>query len=734
LEPGKSCTLTLDGTADGLRVVFTGDALPTQTGHEGMILHTDGENTYWANWPESVGRLSYEYPGPERHRFWRLYGSTAYGGNYTNMAEIELYNSIDEVSWNLDDAVITGAWPAAWYDGNPASVADYGTFTGEVQIDIDFTEDVTKWQGFDTVRMLANPAVLSGAMESRYVEYSDDGVTYTGVLSHLNDPSPFVADVWREWPIDAGTSTFTGFVGFEDETVPFENPNKLLALDAEGRALRLIDPPTSLPPGGTEGYFLGKLSGADGDAGWLAPPEGGGGGGGGSGEVGPHRYWALLGLHASAGDANMQLSGLKVRSTVGGDDLTGITTTSNSEYDSSLTAANLTDGDDGTKWAALGTSASIFIDLGEALPVAEIVLRATSDYGNQAPAHGQIAYSDDGDQWVVISGFGRGGWANGEEYPIAVPTVVASGGGGSGGGLSLEIKSAFWADKAASIHNDNILSPDEARNVITEKGGFVAIHLAANTAAGWGGRVIGDPYVVPAGCTAYVIGGEAIDQHRADPTYHKHRLYNATQSFVCMGFNNTGDGNLMSPSSYNIQWNGTIGFAYGGGAVDLVYPVAGVGGDILQAECSTSGDTNYRSQDATYFIAVIDDATGELLDMGGSGGGGGSSDKLASAKIDCTDPDNPSVVAGVNVASVTKTGTGLYRIAFTNPIDVTNAGIHTGGRWGTNAGRASLTVSVERLTGNDLEPTHVDLSTTNAGTDFDCDGWFSFTVYDVSIP
>lgn len=122
---------------------------------------------------------------------------------------------------------------------------------------------------------------------------------------------------------------------------------------------------------------------------------------------------------------------------------------------------------------------------------------------------------------------------------------------------------------------------------------------------------------------------------------------------------------------------------------------------------------------------------------GGSGGGGGSGTGriLASARINCAVPATPTISGGINVASVTKTGTGLYRITFTTPIDISKAGFNGGGQWADFASRAQMAVGIERASGSGLTTTYVDITTGNlpATGNIDADNWFSFEVYDASV-
>ena len=109
---------------------------------------------------------------------------------------------------------------------------------------------------------------------------------------------------------------------------------------------------------------------------------------------------------------------------------------------------------------------------------------------------------------------------------------------------------------------------------------------------------------------------------------------------------------------------------------------------------------------------------------------------LASGRVDCTDPASPVLVDGINVASVTKTATGMYRVTFENEIDPTIAGFGGNGHWANGfSATALMLLGVERADGRGLDAAGVDISTATtapAGQLFDCDDWFSFEVYDVT--
>jgi hypothetical protein len=117
-------------------------------------------------------------------------------------------------------------------------------------------------------------------------------------------------------------------------------------------------------------------------------------------------------------------------------------------------------------------------------------------------------------------------------------------------------------------------------------------------------------------------------------------------------------------------------------------------------------------------------------------GGGGGSRILAAARVDCTDPLNPVLVDGTNVASIARTATGMYHVTFENAIDPSIAGFNGGGAWANGfSSSALLWVGIERADGRGLDATGVDISTASsspAGQLFDADGWFSFELYDVT--
>lgn len=205
------------------------------------------------------------------------------------------------------------------------------------------------------------------------------------------------------------------------------------------------------------------------------------------------------------------------------------------------------------------------------------------------------------------------------------------------------------------------------------------------------------------------------------------------------------------PSSFNVEWSDDNGLTWHIEWTETAPGFTSGGQTLLFANPNTEEETHYYP---THLRALNDidwgagptngqvmvwDQTEQKFKPGtieggsGGGGGGGSSNILASARINCPD-DIPEVAAGINVASVTKTGTGKYRVTFTSPIDITKAGFHGGGHWGTSDSRALMFVGIDRQDSPGLSTTFVDISLLDPGTDtyYNTNTWFSFTIYDVS--
>jgi F5/8 type C domain-containing protein len=214
-----------------------------------------------------------------------------------------------------------------------------------------------------------------------------------------------------------------------------------------------------------------------------------------------------------------------------------------------------------------------------------------------------------------------------------------------------------------------------------------------------------------------------------------------------------GNGLAGSPKAFDVQWSedgvtwttewsiADAGFTAEGQLLTFTSPIVSENVNYYPVLLNALNDVDTASTPPTDGQALAwDDAAQQWIPTtiegggGGGGGGGGAGNVLASARFNCANTALPVVAAGINVASIVKMGTGLYRVTFTNPISLDKVGFHGGGKWLVNNGRSQLGVSIERNVGYGLTTTYVDLTTYEpiVNNYFDCDDWFSFTLYDVS--
>jgi hypothetical protein len=149
--------------------------------------------------------------------------------------------------------------------------------------------------------------------------------------------------------------------------------------------------------------------------------------------------------------------------------------------------------------------------------------------------------------------------------------------------------------------------------------------------------------------------------------------------------------------------------------------VGGLGAASVFPVTKNPGDTLYK-------------ATG--ADITAAYGGGGASRIQASARIDCSVPTAPVIANGKNVASVTRTATGLYTVTFTTPIDLSKAGFSGGGEFSPFASTEIVVLGINRAVGAGLQTTEIHLMNyyiqAAAIAVFDNNNWFSFDVTDVT--
>jgi hypothetical protein len=96
-----------------------------------------------------------------------------------------------------------------------------------------------------------------------------------------------------------------------------------------------------------------------------------------------------------------------------------------------------------------------------------------------------------------------------------------------------------------------------------------------------------------------------------------------------------------------------------------------------------------------------------------------------------------TVVKGSNIASVTRTATGRYKVTFTTPLSNTNYGVNASGRFADANDSWECVVAIDRHTGFGFTTTAIDFECTttatgSGGTLFD-PLYFSFEIYDPSV-
>lgn len=184
-------------------------------------------------------------------------------------------------------------------------------------------------------------------------------------------------------------------------------------------------------------------------------------------------------------------------------------------------------------------------------------------------------------------------------------------------------------------------------------------------------------------------------------------------------------------------------------------PAGGTTGQVLTKASDTDGDAEWATPTGGggggsglptggtpgQFLAKASITDGDAEWVDAPTGTGGAPRVLASARVDCTTPATPIISGGINVGSVTKTGTGQYTITFTAPLaDLSKVGFNSGGQWAlSGSSHNGMDITIDMATGKGLTTTAINL-VTHAVSDvdsangelFDADGWFSFELYDVT--
>jgi hypothetical protein len=153
------------------------------------------------------------------------------------------------------------------------------------------------------------------------------------------------------------------------------------------------------------------------------------------------------------------------------------------------------------------------------------------------------------------------------------------------------------------------------------------------------------------------------------------------------------------------------------------------------ANAATARTTLGLGTAATYNVPTSGNAASTEVVLGsdtrlGSGGGSSGSTGIVAAAVITLSGTTPSVARGYNVASVTRTAAGRYRLTFTNAIGHTSYGIEGSGRWADAASAETPVVGVDRNTGYGKASGYVDVQImVSDGTGAD-PSTFSVTVVD----
>jgi hypothetical protein len=82
---------------------------------------------------------------------------------------------------------------------------------------------------------------------------------------------------------------------------------------------------------------------------------------------------------------------------------------------------------------------------------------------------------------------------------------------------------------------------------------------------------------------------------------------------------------------------------------------------------------------------------------------------LASCRVQCSGGATATLAQSVNIASVSRTAAGRYRLTFTAPMSDTTYGVLANGRWATSTNTDAPNVSIDRITGTGKTTTYVDI-------------------------
>lgn len=152
-----------------------------------------------------------------------------------------------------------------------------------------------------------------------------------------------------------------------------------------------------------------------------------------------------------------------------------------------------------------------------------------------------------------------------------------------------------------------------------------------------------------------------------------------TRNLVGPGF---GGVTALTVRFYESYDKAVGGFGGGSGGGSASYPPGGSTGQLLAKASPADNDVEWVDPPA------------------GGGGGGSAGNVVAKAKVEFSNTGAMTLVGDENIASVTRTGAGLYTVEFTNPIPAGCVLGATSGRFGDNVStQEGLLIGLSRLAG-----------------------------------
>lgn len=705
--------------------------------------------------PTATGPSGLIPAGALIRKFWELNILTNTDGNpgtSTMLAEIQ-FRSEPGVPQLVGPGVAT---TSSYLEANVPSRAfdnNLGTFwhtagTNVCWIRYEYNEPISVQEVSITLR--DGGASVAGAPKTFYVRCSNDGIEWENAW--------FVEDAG--WTNNAQNKVFTNpdaadLVNYYPTNLRALNDVDMTTVEPEDGDVPVWDAATQkwrpgaggggggggLPSGGQPGYLIENIASGEGD--WVDPANGLGGNPGNSSPYGSHAYWRVQ--STSQGDNRYALvAELIFRTLAGGTRIPSVGTAIEGGHYGDNVAARAFDGNPDSVWESQNQDNTgpgtlwVGFHYDDPVSVAEVVIQVHPSYEtDERPLAGNIQYSDNGTQWTTAWTF-AGLTYPGNQQTLTSPAYIAPTGrmyllpaGGDLGQVPVKASAADgdfeWADQTGG------------------GGGLVGTGSWAPPIA-YFSRVANQP--VTNGVWAAVAFDTVVrDDLNVRDAANPGRIYvpegvTRVRLTAFVTFSGSQGGNKYFAFSKNSDGQGpsfiqvSKASAWQSGETLISGWVDCEEGDYftLVVTAETSGIVIHGTEPAlpnqhSYLQVEFDDHSNSL--------GPVEANTEVSARIDCSNPNSPVLAGGVNVASVAKTGTGLYRVTFTEPIDPSKVGFNGGGKWATaTSGRATLVVGIDRVGGNGLTSTTLDISTSADanGTYFDCDDWFSFTLYDVTQP